>query len=746
MEVICPAVESYRKNLGIAIPAGDLASLAVTNVHSASSSWIATGKNIATEMPNACMIVWEGKDTLHMLSPHQTVLFLHNDIISTIKERFFITLDSELDKIVPEHISIYCPRAEDEIFLIEVTSEKQRPTSLIRQPIQEFARLFWYSVQASMSYWRLFDLGIIDPLNRQMITGRNFMSDSEITKAKEAVKSELLKFYPTVTKDQALLALEILQAVESHSNAKFEKKQIYEISSYLYSIEGVASEKSIKENALKANNEKIVLTKYYQEAILYCLRYRVNKWWIFLPSGKFDNLKELHHFLRETVLRRAGDYHAYLQILRALKQHSFTTFKNEEFFYKLIEYYSDAIDEIKAKTKPLKNTKRPILIAFPVWGERYINMLLKYCLPSLLSEGNLGILCKERQPILYVHTNQECINIIEAAEVVQRIKAMGVILQYRLVREDLIKHFFEDPTYTYWYLGLMQSLDLYYAQSLSADYHLLLPDTVYSDQHFAGILRAVSRGHKAITRLIISTRMEGICPLLDTYWHDGVITIPAADLAALSVLHIHSASEAWNVTNKNIAIESSNSHVVLWEGKDKLYIYSPHQTILYLDNELIQKLPQRYFMTLDSELEKIIPTDIQIYCPKAEDAICLIEATSETQRPTKLVRNTISGFCRGFWFATQNSLAYWRIFNEAVIDPLNRDMLENRDYMSHSGIEYAKESINDSLLTTYPGISDNQVKLVMELLKDIETHPEAKLMHNAIDDTIKYITTITNLN
>lgn len=740
MEGICPEIERYRHNDIIQIPAGDLAALSVRHIHSASWSWIATNKDMTTELPNVYMIAWEGKDTLHMLAAHQTILYLDHEIISTIPKRFYMTLDSELDKIVPVDLPMYCPRPEDEIYLVEVTSEKQRPTPLTRNPIQEFARLFWHSTQASMTYWRLFDLGVVDSLNRNLIPERGYMSDDQIRQAKEAVKSGLLKRYPVTTKEQAHLALDILQVIEQHPNAKSVRAEINEIKQMLHKIEGVRLAKPSSTLALTKASRN-VLEKFYQEAILCCMRHHTYKWWNFLANTKFDSLITLQVFLRECVLRRAGDYHEFIRIRYNLRALSLTSDANEAFFDKFTEHYGKSMEEISAghllQGLDLDRSRRPFVIGFSVWGEQYLGMLLNYCLPSLLAEGNLPALCKERQPIFFIHTNAQSKAIIEQSEVMKRVKDLNVLILYQMVNEELVKHFGDDPGNKYWHLGMVQSLDLYFAKNMDADYHLLMPDTVYSDRHFVGILKAVERGQKAIIRLILSTRMEGICPEVDAYRHNGVISVPAGDLAAFSVKHIHSASKAWIITNRDIATEASNSHVVVWEGKDTLHMYSPHQTILYLDREILRKIPNRYYMTLDSELEKIIPEDCSIYCPKPEDAICLVEATPEKQRPTELVRNPIKEFCRLFWYGgAQESMSYWRIFSEAVIDPLNRDKLPGRDYMMDDQIREAKEAIDRALLSTYPEVTEDQTQRALELIQAVKSHPEAKHMEAIITESI----------
>lgn len=751
METVCPAVEPYRQKSGaIAVPAADLAALSVSHVHSASWSWIVTNKDMSTELPNVYMLVWEGKDSLHMLSAHQTVLYVDREIMRRVPKRFYVTIDSELDKFIPKDCPIYCPKLKDAIFMIEVTPTMQRMRELTHNPLDEFARLFWYSTQESMESWRLFDEGIIDPLNRQMVPNRGYMTDQEIVAAKEAVKNGLLERFPITTVTQAHQGLELLHAAEDHPKAKFLKEVIEETAQHLQAImeeeelqtgQAIAGWRNWRASR-KSNSS--VLERLYQEAILCCIRHNVEKWWNFIPNPKFNSVPVLQNFLVTCVLRRAGDYKEFLRIKDELRDLSVITTINNEFFDKLARYYAQVMEDIDAglltKEIRLDLTKRPFVIAFSVWGDHYLKLLTDWCLPSLLAEGNLGFLCRERQPVLFIHTNPEGKATIEQSESLHRIKAMGVTVIYRMINETLVEHFAQDPDFKYWHLGMVQSLDLYFAKALNADYHLLMPDTIYSDNHFAGLLKAAARGHKAIIRLILSTRMEGICPEVEAYRRDGVISIPAGDLAAFSVTHIHSASQPWIITHKNLDTEASNSHVVVWEGKDTLHMLSPHQTILYLDHAILQNMPPRFYMTLDSELEKVIPEDCAIYCPKPEDDICLIEMTSEKQRPTEQTKNPLREFSRRFWYGgAQESMAYWKIFNEELIDTMNRERLPDRRYMSAKEIAAAKQYIYDALLEAYPEITADQGRLALEILEAVQTHPQAAAMMDLINATIARI-------
>ena len=219
MEGICPVLDTYRRDGAISIPAGDLAAAGVAHVHSASWPWIATHNDLSKELPNVSMIVWEGKNTLHMLSPHQTILYLDREVMPNVPRRFYITLDSELDKIVPGY-PIYCPKPEDGLFLVEVTSVKQRPMPLMNYSLEHYSRSFWASAQESKDYWRIFSEDIIDSLNRTLIPGRPYMEDEDIMQAKQYIRNALLAAFPEPSPQKARVALKIVQAVEAHPEAK----------------------------------------------------------------------------------------------------------------------------------------------------------------------------------------------------------------------------------------------------------------------------------------------------------------------------------------------------------------------------------------------------------------------------------------------------------------------------------------------------------------------------------------------
>lgn len=748
METICPSLEDFRgKDGSISINAADLASLSIRNVHEACVPWISTNKNLHTEAPNLYMIVLEGKDGIHMLSPHQTILFMDHEVTANLKKRFYVTLDGELDKVIPSNYNVYCPKKEDEIYLIEVTSQKQhRPVKKARNSIEEFCRLYWYSAQESHGYWKFFNEDIIDPINRNLLDDRSYMSDDEIFEAKKFLRAKVLESFPSTSIEQMNIGINILKKLRKSSLLHKIKG---DMESALELVYGEAKNDDYKNNVIDKLGEHThhdsisPIARLYKEAILSAIQNSVHRWWRFLPDTNLQSVPALQDFLRECVLRRAGDYREFLRIRSELRRISISFPPQEHFFDKMAEHYSSVVDEMDqgllVKEIDLDSSKRIFLMGFSVWGEHYIHILINYCLPSLLTEGNLGVLCKERQPIMFIHTDEEGRKTLESSEIVQRVKKLGVVIIYKIVNEELTKYFLDYPDYKYWHLGMVQSLELYFAKTLNADYHILMPDSIYSESHFSGLLKA-AENHKVIIRLMLSTRKEGVCPEIEAFRDEnGVISVPAAELTSISIKNVHSASQAWIITNNDLETQLSNVHVVIWEAEDKLHMLSSHQTILYIDREVLRKVPKRFFVTLDSELDKLIPKDCPVYCPKLEDEICLIEMTSEKQRPMELAYTSIEEFCRRFWFSAQESMEYWRIFDEEIIDPLNRCRLSDREFMSEEEISLAKEKIQSKLLEKYPEQTEEEINMAIEILEKIKTHPDAENMLDIIDKNIEKI-------
>ena len=191
-----------------------------------------------------------------------------------------------------------------------------------------------------------------------------------------------------------------------------------------------------------ARKNGAALRKLYQEAILCCIRHRVPQWWDFFPNAKLDSIPGLQIFLRDYVLRRAGDYQEFLRLRAEVRRLFGAMPANDAFFDIVCEHFAKVVGDMDAgaltQDVTLDQTKPPFLIAVSVWGERYLNLMLNYCFPSLLSAGNLGVLCQQRQPVLYIHTDSASREMIERAEVTGRLKAMGVVIIYQMVNDTLI--------------------------------------------------------------------------------------------------------------------------------------------------------------------------------------------------------------------------------------------------------------------------------------------------------------------
>ena len=245
-----------------------------------------------------------------------------------------------------------------------------------------------------------------------------------------------------------------------------------------------------------------------------------------------------------------------------------------------------------------------------------------------------------------------------------------------------------------------------------------------------------------ITKVAYRTRMQEVCPAMEAFRKEGVISISAADLTSVGLRHLHTDAAPLFMTHKNIFTQLPEVHVPMWEGRDELHLVSPHQTILFLDRMVLRRLPKRYFMTLDSELDKIIPHDVPVYCTKPEDQMNLIELSYDELLPPIVSNTPIKEFCRIFW-TNSDSMAYWRFFNEDIIDPINRAALPNRQYMETQDIQTAKQTLRRALLDNFPIVPTAQAVIGLSILQTVYLHPKANKMTDILAEEAKHINSLS---
>lgn len=288
---------------------------------------------------------------------------------------------------------------------------------------------------------------------------------------------------------------------------------------------------------------------------------------------------------------------------------------------------------------------RKILLGMSAWGS-YVDTFFRYTFPSLNAEGNLPALKKHFDVGFVVHTDKE--NAPRFAE-----KGMATFCDVG-----------EGDKYEI--IGRHQNHDLTLAKITGADYHCLMPDFVYSNNCFKGVLEAIKNGHKAITRLVVSTSQEEMSSALRPYFID-TLSISAEALATLSLKYIHPGIKHWLATKEGYP----NTHVLAWEGRNTLHMCSPHQSPVYIANEVINPVP--FCIPIDCILDQVIVGDI--YCPKPDDGIVIVEISRNDSRNNEDKRIDLNEFSRIFKWDTKGSFRQLSIFNEETVDPICRRML-----------------------------------------------------------------------
>lgn len=356
----------------------------------------------------------------------------------------------------------------------------------------------------------------------------------------------------------------------------------------------------------------------------------------------------------EYLLRIKGDWRGYATLLES------GAITANKFQRLMIGYYAGNMKHIEG-LRPLE-VGNGLLLATSVWGEAYMARFLGFCIPSLIA--NLDAL-STRRTVLLIYTDKAGWNAILQDKGIELLANAAIEIRLVLLDEELLAEIQMAPQNKYWHLGMTQSLHLAYARQIGAAYHILMPDVVYSAGYFKCLL-TLSEQHPIILQATVSTDGGKVDGMLEAY-RDGVaLRVPQAELMDIGMRHIHPRFQPYEA----FMGKYPKGHFAFWRGKSALHMISPHQSISYIAHEALLQVPERFFMTLDSELEKIIPEDVAVYCPKHGDQLAMIEISDETDVVIPDGYHTnVEAFAKMFWNRIRER-ELLRFFAEDIIFPI----------------------------------------------------------------------------
>lgn len=338
-----------------------------------------------------------------------------------------------------------------------------------------------------------------------------------------------------------------------------------------------------------------------------------------------QRLYVLSEMIKLHVLRESGNIKKFLSMDEELCQNpNYHPNRSSRAVRKIMEWL--AIEMAATRAPQTVSTRGKIVLSMLVWGPGYTEKMLERTFKSLMAEGNLPYLTSCRYVIIHLQTDLATQGLIEASPIVQRMKEIGVNFEYSIFPSELVADLGAESI-KWWMVGAAASLAIHYAKRSNAAFHHSYPDIIYSNKYFTELVR-LSKTHNSILGQAYRADESLLLPNLETYDDEQKIDVPSADLAALHLNSMHAGMFSLLVNNRPRFWTYPQSHVMIWEGQENLHFNCPHLNIMWLEPHVLKGIPDRYFMTLDSEIDLLCLGD-DFYIPQEVDEIYLVEFSEQ---------------------------------------------------------------------------------------------------------------------
>jgi len=144
-----------------------------------------------------------------------------------------------------------------------------------------------------------------------------------------------------------------------------------------------------------------------------------------------------------------------------------------------------------------------------------------------------------------------------------------------------------------------------------------------------------------------------LLPSLKPYENDDIISVPSSDLVALELNAIHMAQWPGIVNNRPGSWCYPQNHNIIWETHNTVYLNCPHLNAWWLSKDVIAKAPQRFYISLDSELDFLCEGN-DFYIPQVTDSLYLVEFSNQGKQKVEDFFLDAANYAGYFWKLSTN--------------------------------------------------------------------------------------------
>jgi hypothetical protein len=162
--------------------------------------------------------MWEEAETLHTLSPHQNVAYLDRDVLARTPDRFFHSLDSELDHVLTPGCGFHCAQREDGLALMELSPAAMECQAGAWVGSEGYAPLVWERM-ASERCLAVFQETVQYPIQAARRGARKALPRRQILDEMEETRRRVREGRPPVPLPALLSGLLALVRAETHPQA-----------------------------------------------------------------------------------------------------------------------------------------------------------------------------------------------------------------------------------------------------------------------------------------------------------------------------------------------------------------------------------------------------------------------------------------------------------------------------------------------------------------------------------------------